>query len=232
MFRAIVAATILAITPALPAHADKDNGSRISITGTASITAKPDIAVVTAGVESVAKTAREALTANSNKMNAVFDAIRALGIEEKDVGTANFSINQNWRHGPEGSQPDGYRVSNQVTLRLRDVSRVGDVLDALTTAGVNQAGNIQFSVENADTLLDSARTEAVHKARARAELYAAAAGVELGRVLEISEGGMGGGVHPVFARMGAAAAMEAAPPIAPGEQDLSVSVTVTWTLRK
>ena len=186
---------------------------------------------MTAGVESTAPTAREALTANSGKMNAVFDAIEELGIEKKDVGTANFSIDQNWQHGPQGSRPDGYRVSNQVSLRLRDVSRVGAVLDALTTAGVNQAGNIQFSVENADELLDDARKEAVQKARTRAELYAAAAGVELGKVMLIREGGFGGGgPQPVFAR--AEAAMMSAPPVAPGEPDLSVSVTVTWALEE
>ncbi len=227
MFRSALLAATLALAPVTAALADDDKG-RISITGTASIDATPDLATVNAGVESTAPTARDALTANSRKMNAVFDAIKALGIEDRDVGTSNFNISQHWRHGPDGSKPDGYRVSNQVSLRLRDVSRVGEVLDALTTAGVNQAGNIRFEVENADTLLDDARAEAVAKARKRAELYAAAAGVSLGKVMSISEGGFRPGPQPQYAAM--EARMASAPPIAPGEQKLSVSVTLTWAL--
>jgi|GEM_PF-5449540 len=150
MFRTALLAATLAIAPLTAAIADDDAG-RIAITGTASINAAPDIATVFAGVESVGGTAREALTENSRQMNAVYAAIDALGIEERDVATSNFNISQNWRHGPNGSEPAGYRVSNQVTLRLRDVSQIGAALDALTTAGVNQAGNIQFEVEDADT---------------------------------------------------------------------------------
>ncbi len=228
MFRPTLLAAALALAPLTAALAD-EHGGRIAITGTASINAKPDIATVFAGVESVGPTAREALTANSRQMTAVYDAIAALGIEERDVGTSNFNISQNWRHGQNGSQPDGYRVSNQVTLRLRDVSRVGAALDALTSAGVNQAGNIQFEVEDADTLLDAARREAVQKARERAELYAGAAGVELGKVMSINEGGPMRAPQPVFA-VAEARMASAPPPIAPGEQELQVSVTVTWEL--
>ncbi len=228
MFRSALLAATLALAPVATALADEGKG-RISITGTASIDAKPDLATVNAGVESTGPTARDALTANSKQMNAVFDAIKGLGIEDRDVGTSNFNIAQNWRHGPEGSKPDGYRVSNQVSLRLRDVSRIGEVLDALTSAGVNQAGNIQFDVEDADTLLDTARSKAVGKARKRAELYAAAAGVTLGKVMNISEGGPNRQLpHPQFAAMESRSA--GAPPIAPGEQKLNVSVTVTWAL--
>ncbi len=227
MFRSALLAATLALAPVTAAVADDDKG-RISIIGTASIDAKPDLATVNAGVESTGPTARDALTANSKRMTAVFDAIKGLKIEDRDVSTSNFNISQNWRHGPEGSKPDGYRVSNQVTLRLRDVSRVGEVLDALTSAGVNQAGNIQFEVENADTLLDEARSEAVGKARKRAELYAAAAGVTLGKVMNISEGGFNPRPSHQYAAM--ESRMASAPPIAPGEQKLSVSVTVTWAL--
>jgi len=229
MLRSALLAATLALAPATAALADEDTG-RIAITGTASINATPDLATVYAGVESTGPTARDALTANSTLMNSVFAAIEKLGIEERDVGTSNFSISQNWRHGQDGSKPDGYRVSNQVTLRLRDVSRIGEALDALTSAGVNQAGNIRFEVENSDALLDDARREAVGKARTRAELYAAAAGVKLGKVMSINEGGFAPGPQPQF--YAAEARAMSAPPIAPGEQKLEVSVTVTWALKE
>lgn len=229
MFRSTLLAAALVMTPLAPAFAD-DNAGTITITGTASVSAKPTLALVNAGVESVGATAREALNANSDLMTQVFGAISKMGIEDKDVGTSNFNISQNWTHGPGGSKPDGYRVSNQVTLRLRDVEKVGDALDALTSAGVNQAGNIQFSVKDADTLLDTARKEAVGKARKRAELYASAAGVSLGKIMSINEGG--GYAQPPVAYARMEAAMSSAPPIAPGEQDLSVSVTITWALKE
>jgi len=229
MFRSALIAAAFALTFApLAALAQDDDHGRISITGTASVDMVPDLATVMAGVETVGPTARNALTENSARMNAVFSAIRALGIEDRDVGTSNFSISQNFRQGPNGSVPDGFRVSNRVTLRLRDISRVGEVLDALTSEGVNSAGNIRFEIENADALLDDARREAVVKARQRAGLYADAAGVQLGRVLGISEGGFSPNVRLLTSGGGT----PGAPPIAPGERTLSASVTVTWSLEE
>jgi len=197
------------------------------MTGTASVSAAPDQAIVTAGVLTKAESARSALSANTKRMRQVFTALKDLDIEERDITTSSFNISPNWEHGPSGSQQRGYQVSNQVTVRLRDVTFVGAALDTLVRAGANQAGGVQFLVKNRDELLDTARAEAVGKAKDRAMLYAEAAGVKLGKIVEITEGGFGGGPQPQFA--GRAVAMEAAP-IAAGEQDLSVSVTITWAL--
>lgn len=222
MFRPLILAAALV---AAPAFADDDAG-RIVMTGTASVSASPDEAVVTAGVLTKADSAREALASNTKRMRQVFGALKDLDIEDRDITTSSFNISPNWEHGPSGSQQRGYQVSNQVTVRLRDVTFVGAALDTLVRAGANQAGGVQFIVKNRDELLDGARAEAVGKAKDRATLYADAAGVKLGKIIQISEGGHGG-PQPVFA--GRALAMEAAP-IAAGEQDLSVSVTITWAL--
>ncbi len=223
MFRPLVLAAALIATPAL---ADDDKG-RIVMTGTASISATPDQAIVTAGVMTKAESARAALSANTKQMRQVFTALKDLDIEDRDITTSSFNISPNWEHGSTGSRQNGYQVSNQVTVRLHDVTFVGAALDTLVRAGANQAGGVQFIVKNRDDLLDTARAKAVGKAKDRAALYAEAAGVKLGKIVEITEGGHGGGPQPQFA--GRAVALEAAP-IAAGEQDLSVSVTITWAL--
>lgn len=226
MFRPAVLALSMALLPAA-VQAD-DKAGRIVMTGTASVAAKPDLAMVSAGVVTKADNARDALSANSKTMREVFEALKALDIEDRDITTSSFNISPAWEHSSTGTRQRGYEVRNQVTIRLRDVSFVGAALDTLVKAGANQAGGVQFIVENQDELLDSARKEAVQKAKARATIYAEAAGVELGPILEITEGGSYPTPGPVFGRQ-MEAAMEAAP-IASGEQDLSVSVTITWAL--
>lgn len=220
MLRPLILAAALLATPALA-----DDG-KITMTGTASVSAAPDEAIVTAGVMTTADSARAALSQNTKRMSQVFAALKDIDVEERDITTSSFNISPNWEHGPSGSKQRGYQVSNQVTVRLRDVTFVGAALDTLVRAGANQAGGVQFLVKNQDELLDSARREAVGKAKARATLYAEAAGVKLGPIMQITEGG-GSMPRPMFA--GRAASMEAAP-IAAGEQDLSVSVTITWSI--
>lgn len=224
MLKRIALAAYLAL-PVVPAFAT-DKG-QIVITGTASVTAIPDIALVSAGVETTAQTAREALSANTTAMQSVFETAKKLGIEERDIQTSNFNIGPNWEHGPTGSRENGFAVSNQVTLRLRDVAKVGEALDALVSGGANRAGGVQFVVSDADERLDTARREAVTKAKARAELYAAAADVELGEIISIREGADA----PVHMPMYAEARMASdSVPVAAGEQELSISVTITWAL--
>ena len=225
MLKRLAYAAVLAcgVSPALA-----DSDGRIVITGTSSIVAVPDIALVSAGVETKGATARAALSANTTAMNGVFETARELGIEDRDIQTSNFNIGPNWEHGPGGSRQEGFAVSNQVTLRLRDVSKVGEALDALVSGGANRAGGVQFVVSDADERLDSARKEAVAQARARAELYAGAAGVKLGDISSIREG-VDAPVHmPMYAE---ARMASDAVPVAAGEQELSVSVTITWELK-
>ncbi len=223
MFRPFLIAALLIASPAIA----EDRDGRIIMTGTASVSATPDQAIVSAGVMTTAKSARAALSENTKLMNQVFAALKDLNIEDRNITTSRFNISPHWEHGPNGSQQNGYQVSNQVTVRLDDVTAVGAALDTLVRAGANQAGGVQFLVKKRDELLDTARTEAVGKAKDRATLYAEAAGVKLGKIVEITEGRSHRRPQPVFA--GRAASLEAAP-IAAGEQDLSVSVTITWAL--
>lgn len=221
-------ATVAALA-AMPAQADGTPPPAISVTGEATISAPPDLAQIDAGVTTDAKTAREAASANNDAMGKVLLALKSAGLSEKDYQTSRLSLqpqytNQN-RPGP--STLSGFRATNHVTIRLRDVTRIGSVIDAVTAAGANDIGGINFMVSNASKLLDNARAEAVTDARRKAEIYAKAAGVTLGAPVSISEHGA---AMPVLYRR-AAAPMAAEAPIAPGEETLRVTVGISWEIK-
>jgi uncharacterized protein YggE len=229
--RAIVAAAIAVALLAVPAHAQApaDFPSAISVTGEATVSVPPDLAQVDAGVTSDAKTAREASDANNAAMGKVLLALKGAGIEEKDYQTSRLSLQPQYPANRSGPSPIvGYRASNRVTIRVRDVTKIANVIDTLVGAGANDIGGINFMVSQASKLLDDARKQAVADARRKAEIYAKAAGVTLGAPLSISE--EGAAPRPVFrAKM---AAEMAAAPVAQGEETLSVTVNVSWAIKQ
>jgi uncharacterized protein YggE len=203
----------------------------ISVTGEAHISVPPDLASVDAGVATDAKSAREASEANNAAMAKVLAALKAANVDAKDIQTSRLSLQPQYAPNRSGSSPIvGYRASNRVTVRIRDVGKVAGVIDTLVGAGANDIGNVFFEVSQASKLLDEAREKAVAAALRKAEIYAKAAGVTLGVPLSISEEGA---PQPVYrAKMMQGAPMAAAPtPIAQGEETLSVSVSVTWGIK-
>jgi uncharacterized protein len=206
---------------------------KISINGHGEISVVPNLASVSIGVTSNGKTANEALAQNTKAMQQVFAALKTAGIADTDIQTSNFSVNPRLIYPQDGSNKppvvDGYDVNNQVTVIVRKLDMLGGLLDQMVSAGSNQINGVSFSVDNADKILDSARTQAVADARRKAEIYAQAAGVKLGRIISISEGGAYQPPPVVFAR--AKAAMDqAAAPMAQGEQSLSMDVSLVWEL--
>ena len=215
---ALLATSALAQTPA-PA---------ISVTGEATVSVPPDQAQIDGGVNSDAKTAREASDANNAAMGKVLLALKGAGIDEKDYQTSRLSLQPQYAPNRSGPSPiTGYRASNRVTIRLRDVTKVANVIDVLVGAGANDIGGINFMVSQASKLLDDAREKAIADARRKAEIYARAAGVTLGGPLSISEEGS---PAPVF-RGKMAAPMAAGAVVAQGEETLSVTVNVSWAIK-
>jgi uncharacterized protein YggE len=203
----------------------------ISVTGEATVSAAPDQAQVDGGVSSDAKTAREASDANNTAMAKVLLALKGAGIDEKDFQTARLSLQP--KYAPDRAGPStvvGYRASNRVTIKVRDVTKVASVIDLLVGAGANEIGGINFVVTQASKLLDDARGQAIADARRKAEIYAKAAGITLGAPLDISEQGS---AAPMF-RAGkvVAGGMAAAAPVAQGEETLSVTVSVSWAIKQ
>ncbi|QWG23709.1 SIMPL domain-containing protein [Bradyrhizobium sediminis] len=222
---AAVAAITLLAAPALAETAPP----AITVTGEATVSVPPDLAQVDGGVSSEAKTAREASEANNAAMGKVLLALKAANIQEKDIQTSRLSLQPQYapnRAGP--SAVVGYRASNRVTIKVRDVGKVAGVIDTLVGAGANEIGGIHFMVSQASKLLDEAREKAVADARRKAEIYARAAGVTLGAPLSISE--EGNAPPAPYRRM--AAGMVAAAPVAQGEETLSVTVSVSWAIKQ
>ena len=214
---------------AAPALAQTMPPAVISVTGEATVSVAPDLAQIDGGVTSEAKTAREASDANNAAMGKVLLALKGAGIEEKDFQTSRLSLQP--QSAPNRTGPSaivGYRASNRVTIRLRDVTKVAGVIDTLVAAGANDIGGINFTVSQASKLLDEAREQAIADARRKAEIYAKAAGVTLGAPLSISEEGNSAPVP--YRRMAAGMAVSA--PVAQGEETLAVTVSVSWAIKQ
>ena len=208
----------------------------ISVTGEGEASVAPDMAVITLSVVRNGETAEAALSANSAAMNEVLSALKAEGIADRDIQTSNFSIYPQYRH-PEPKdgvvEPPaivGYEVSNALTLRVRDLAKLGGLIDRSVKLGVNQGGQIVFTNDDPDNVTTEARKDAVADALAKAKTLAEAAGVKLGRVIEINENSMRPMPQPMV-RMAMAKDMAAeAVPVASGENTYTVTVNVTFAL--
>lgn len=229
MKKPAVLATVFAMLLATPALAD-DFPSAISVSGEANISVAPDLAQIDAGVANDAKTAKEASDANNAAMGKVLLALKGAGIAEKDYRTSRLSLQPQYgQNKSTGASPVvGFRASNRVTVKIRDVTKVAGIIDALVGAGANDIGNISFEVTQASKLLDDAREQAVADARRKAEIYAKATGVTLGAPLSVTEGGA---PVPLFKARMATAPMAATAAVAPGEETLSVTVNVSWAIK-
>jgi len=225
-FTAVITAGLLLAAPALAQTAPP---SMISVSGEATISVPPDLAQVDGGVTSEAKTAREASDANNAAMGKVLLALKGARIEEKDFQTSRLSLQPQSAPNRTSGPPVivGYRASNRVTVRLRDVTKVASVIDTLVAAGANDIGGINFMVSRASKLLDEAREQAIADARRKAEIYAKAAGVTLGAPISISEEGSPAPMQ--FRKL--AAPMAASAPVAQGEETLGVTVSVSWAIK-
>ena len=230
-FTAISSLLLLALLTLTNTASASDMEATISVTGEGVVTAIPDMAMVSTGVTTEAATPEAALNANTAAMNGLMKVLDDLDIAAKDRQTSNFNVSPQYRrerNDPGSPKIDGYRVSNQLTIRVRDLGELGGLLDALVKAGSNQLGNIRFDFADRSKLVDEARQLAVADARKRAELYVDAADVDLGDVLSISESGVAGPRPPM---MRSAMMSEAADvPIAVGESEIRASVHMVFEL--
>ncbi len=206
----------------------------LSISAEGSVNREPDIAFLNAGVQTQGETAQAAMSANSAAMNGVFDALAAADVDRSDMQTSNFSLQPQYdysnRQSGEPPRLTGYQASNQLTVRVRDLDNLGETMDALVSAGGNTFSGLNFALEDDRAAKNAARDIAMKEAIARAELYAAASGYEVARVVTINESG---GFSPQpMAMMAEARSMDRSTPIASGEVGYSVTVNVTFELRK
>lgn len=220
--------------PAVAARADTQPPPRIIVSGEGQATVAPDLALLSLSVMREAKSAREALDANNDAMAAVIAAMKAAGIDERDLQTAGIQIQPryNFTNKPDGSQTAelvAYQVTNTLSVRIRDIAKTGEILDKAVSLGVNQGGSITFANDNPAQVITEARKLAVANAVDKAKVLAEAAGVGLGRVLEITDQSYSPMPMPMEAKsfdraMGAA-------PVQAGENAYRVQVNVTFEMK-
>jgi uncharacterized protein YggE len=202
----------------------------LTMTGQGEERAAPDMVTLSAGVTAQAPTAAAALAANNAHMQSVFAALKKLGVADKDMQTANFSVAPQ-NTGGTNDQPrriSGYLVNNEVRVRLEDLDKLGTALDTLVAAGANQIYGVSFGIKDEAALLDQARAKAVNEAKAKAATYAKAAGVTLGPILSINENAISA-PRPMFEAVSATASRVA--PTAAGEENVTATVSIVWILQ-
>ena len=225
--RVLTCAFLIAVALApLAAQAAERVDKLLTVTGEGTVAAAPDSAVIRLGVSSTGKTARAASDANAREMTVVLAAIKESGVADRDIQTTSLSLQPQYDPSKTGAaRLVGFQANNQVNVKIRDVGRLPAVLDRAIAGGANEMSGIEFVVSEQGKLLDKARIEAIADARRKAELYATAAGMKVGRVMAISEEGSAPPPRAFQAlRAGAAT------PIAPGEQTLRAVVTVIYEL--
>jgi hypothetical protein len=200
----------------------------VTVTGTATIKSAPDEAVISLGVQTQANTAQGALSENAQKMTAVLTALANEGIGKDDIATSYVSLYP--MYGQNGQEVTGYQAQNQIDVTVRDLSKVGRVIDAAVGAGANLASGITFKLSDQNQGVNQALADAVHNARDKAESLAAAGNASLGDVITINEGTTPSYPPVPYEMAGAATANSAPTPIQPPTLETQVTVTVTWAL--
>lgn len=227
MLGLVIALTLPSLAQSSSPSSGPGGSSRtITVTGSASIQSAPDEAVVTLGVQTQAPTAQGALQQNASRMNGVMKAILGDGVKPADIATASVNLYPNYDNG--GTAIVSYTAENQVDVTVRDLSRVGSIIDDAVGAGANLSSGIQFQLSDQNQGVERALAEAVTNARAKAEALASAGDASLGSVITITEGTTPQYPPMPFATDAGRAA--ASTPISPPTLETQVTVTVVWSL--
>lgn len=239
MNKALIAASMMgAAAMAAPVEAQQSTinqsiaGTRLDISATGEVTRVPDVAIITAGVQTRATTARGALQQAANRMARVRAALAKAGVADRDIQTTNINLNPDYAY--ENNKPPrltGYNASNQLTVRFRDIANAGEILDALVAEGANSINGPTLTIDKPEAALDEARAKAVAAGRARADLYARSLGMRVARVVIVSESGGSHPVPPPMPMMMRAEAADASTKIDPGEQKLQITLAMTFELQ-
>ena len=227
----LAVAVMALVTPYVLAE---DAHRTISVSGQGKAMAPPDMATIQTGVVTQSSTASTALAANNLAMERILNVLKEHRIDSKDVQTSRFHVRPEYRRDRRGAaEPEviGYRVTSQLSVRVRNLPDLGKVLDALVQAGSNQMSGISFGIDDAAGVLDQARNRAMADARRRARLYALAAGVRVGKVLTIREQSFAVPRPQTFAR-GMMAEAASTVPIATGEQEIQATIHVVYALEE
>ena len=227
----LLAGAAAAQTAPIAAPMISSDGTLLSVSAQAEARQVPDVATLSTGVVTQASDANAAMRANAMQMDKVMAAIKAAGIADRDIRTSGISLNPQYKY-VENQSPaiTGYQASNTVDIKVRDISRLGKVLDALVASGANQVNGPSFEIDQPEPVYDQARREALEKAQARAQMYAKALGLKVRRIVSIDEGGGYRPPMPMPMMAMARAKTESDTAVAPGETTLSANLNVVFEL--
>lgn len=229
----IVVAAVLAACNAAPGARAEDRAPprTMTVAGEGEASGVPDIAMLSLGVQTEGMTAAEALKKNAARMNAVVAKLKARGVADKDMQSRNLSVGPRYDYSNNGKPPKivGYTAQNMLSVKLRNLDDAGSIIDDVVADGANSLGGISFTFDNPESLMNEARKAAIKDARARAQLYADAAGVALGPILQINEGVA---AQPSPQTYVAARAMKSeATPVQTGESTVTAHVTLVYEIK-
>lgn len=208
------------------------DGTLLSVSASAQASRVPDVATISAGVVTQAVDGNAAMRQNAEQMAKVMAAIKAAGIADKDIQTSGINLSPQYRYVEnESPKITGFQASNTVNLKVRDIAKLGKVLDALAAQGSNQINGPSFEIDQPEPVYDEARLAALKKAQARAQTYAKSLGLQVRRIVSISEGG-GGNFQPMPMMAMARGKAEMDTQVSPGETTLSVNLDVVFELGK
>lgn len=232
MMALALGAAMLPATAAMAQVAPVITGTRLEISATGDATRVPDLAIISAGVSTRQATASAAIEENATRMERVLAALKKAGIADRDVQTSSINLNPEYRYQDnQAPQLVGYTASNQVSIRFRDIRNSGKILDALVAQGANQINGPSLTIDKQDEALDEARAKAITNGQARADFYARALGKRVVRLISVSEGGGNYPSPPMPVMMMEARNQAADTKIVPGEQKLSVSLSMVYELQ-
>jgi len=211
----------------------------IVVSDTGEVYAKPDLALVSFSVKNEAKTVVKAMSENTEKMNAVIDFIKGEGVEEKDLKTTSFNIypRYEWRKEvgippyPEGKRVlVGYEVTQRLQVKIRDMEKIGEIIEGATAAGANQVGDLQFTIDKQDEVKAQARKQAIDKAKTKAKELASQLGVNLVRITNFTESSVIPRYFGLKEAVGMGEPEVPQPQIEPGENKITVTVNITYEI--
>jgi len=227
-----IPAGAIAQTQTIPVQVPLISGTRLDVSATGEVTRVPDMAIISAGVQTLQPTATAAIEENAARMERVRAALKRAGIEDRDIQTSSINLNPEYQY--DQNRPPrltGYRATNTVNVKFRDLKRTGAILDALVAEGSNQINGPNLTIDKPESALDEARMKAIANGRARADLYARALGMRVVRLISVSEGG-GYNVPPPMPMVAMAERSGGADSkIDPGTQQLQVNVSMSFELQ-
>ncbi len=213
---------------------DQQSNYQITVSGEGKVYAKPDVAIVSLGFTNTGATVAAVTKNNTDKMNAVIDAVKKLGVDEKDIQTTNYNLSPLYNYTEvAGRIFQGYTLSQNIEVKIRDFTKIGDVLSQATVKGANLVNDLQFAIDNPEQFKEQARAKAIAQAKSNAQNLAKESGVNLGKIINVYENYNAYPVEYNSAKaMGGGVAESApAPTIQPGQQEIDITINLTYQVK-